>query len=159
METFHYCLKHWKYQSVHDCRHEAQLSSPPHSSAEGRHSVNQTKRRIEFPPPASAFKYPTETAAVQRQAVWRWHSPALWTTKMQYKKTPNREMSEKSSNGQRMPNLIWPKRKRSWRHCAAKYHIFLTTEHLIHPLPKAEGYGQCWVCIVFTFVTSFQRMV
>lgn len=54
-----------------------QFSSPPHSSAEGWHSMNQTKGRTEFPAPASAFKFPIVTATIWQQAVGRCHFSAL----------------------------------------------------------------------------------
>jgi len=49
------------------------INSPPRFPAEGWHSMNQTKGRIEFPAPASAFKLPVETAVIWQQAVWRCH--------------------------------------------------------------------------------------
>lgn len=137
--------------------------SLPHSSAEGWHSVNQTKGRIEFPAPASAFKFPIETAVIWQQAVWRCHFAALWTTESQYKKNPNREMSEKSSSGQRKPqhNLIRPTRKSSWRQCSTKHQV------PYNPVPYCPSVcllmvtvGNAEQALLSTLVTKlFQRMV
>lgn len=58
-----------------------------------------------------------------------------------------KESKWRSSGRQRMAllNLTRPKRKSSWRQCATKYWVSSTTEHLIHPPPKADCCGQCWI--------------